>query len=190
MSEPAPSSQARVALLLHGHGPVGRRVCARLTADGTAVAVACPSADQVALFVREFAAAPAVALPYELAPGDTGATQRMLAEVTAELGRIDCLVDLLPGDAPDFPVADAVRRTMLGAGNQARIVLVTSPRHARETARWVRAAITAHVKVNALVALDGTPAEHIAGAVLLLLAADAQGISGQLIEVGASDGLC
>lgn len=178
-----------MALLLHGGGAVGSHVCARLLNDGTAVAAACPSAHQAAMLCRELMTAPAVALPYELAPRDTAGLGRLLADVTAGLGRIDYLVDLLPGDAPDYPLADVVRQNMLGAGRPARIVLVTAPGHARETARWVRAASTSRVRVNALVAADTTPAEHIAGAALLLLAPDAQGIGGQLIEVDAA-GTC
>ncbi|MFI6689992.1 SDR family NAD(P)-dependent oxidoreductase [Streptomyces sp. NPDC050485] len=179
-----------MALLIDGYGPVGRLLCARLVASGTAVAVVGPSAYRAALLCRELEGAGAAALPYELDSRDAAALRRLLAEVTAELGRIDCLVDLLPGEAPDYPLANAIRNTLIGAGRPARIVLVTPQEHALETARWVRAASTHQVQVNALAAAAGASTERIAGAALLLLAVDAQGIGGQLIEVDSAAGPC
>ncbi|MEU6370058.1 SDR family NAD(P)-dependent oxidoreductase [Streptomyces sp. NPDC046931] len=189
MSDPAQPPRGRVALVVDGYSPVGRLVCDRLAEHGTAVAVAGPSGLRAAAYCRELQSRRLRAAPYLVEPGEPAAVRRLLNEIAADLGPLDVLVDLIPARPPAFALATAVREVMLGttrAGRAARIVLAGPPRTAPDVSRWVRKPRIEGLCVNAVTAFGTAPAVHVAGAVLLLLTRDADGITGQRIEVGGT----
>ena len=139
----------RVALVVGGYGGIGRSVCDQLGAEGVTLAVAGRTPSNAELACKELREAGARAFPYTVDLADKSTVDKLVADVTEDLGPIDVLVNLAAIDAHGpaldvsprewdrvlsvnlsgtFWLAQAVGQEMIDAGRPGRIVLLSSTR--------------------------------------------------------------
>lgn len=117
---PVDSSSSLVVLVVDGATGAGRVLGTRLSASGAAVAVVttATTGNGVAFLSRELAELGRIALPYRLDTNDPAGRATLLAEVSADLGLPDIVVNLT-GD-PELSLCAA--RLMSASGRGGRIV--------------------------------------------------------------------
>lgn len=162
MFDPDAPSGGKVALVVDGYSPIGRLVCARLAAEGMSIAVVGSSAHRASLFCKELAAGFVRALPYLVDVAEDSSVERMIADVTDDLGRVDALIDLAPDQDNPHTLLDTVERSLRALGRPGRVLLVAVG--------------------------DSASGEHIAGTVLMLLAPESHGLTGHVLELRDATG--
>ncbi|MDN0201085.1 SDR family NAD(P)-dependent oxidoreductase [Streptomyces sp. S.PNR 29] len=116
MFEPLSGPARKVALVVGGYSAVGRIVCERLITDGFTTAVAGSTTDAARLYGEALAGEQPRVLPYvaDLAEGDS--VDKAVADILAELGRIDVVVGLTSaGAGPAATSSDATGSDVTGS---------------------------------------------------------------------------
>ncbi|MEZ0095316.1 SDR family NAD(P)-dependent oxidoreductase [Streptacidiphilus sp. EB129] len=173
-----PALSSLTALVVDGATGPGRIVSIRLSAAGLRVAVVTVEEAVGATYLcKELAELGLTALPYRVCPFDADDAERVVSEVTEDLGQVDILVDLLPEDGfhePATALGRAVLNGMAVAGHAGRVMVLrgASRRH-WETVLAEHPSLSLDLIPAPGAAVDGDVADRsglsTAEAVLLLL---------------------